>query len=134
MNKTIFLTGIILGGSAVLLGAFGSHTLKELLNEEALETFKIGTTYQMYHALFLLILSGITKIQKSALEKVYFFMITGVLLFSCSLYFISMKEIHGFEISYFGIITPLGGLLMIIAWLLLGYYGFTQLEGATRNK
>ncbi|MGB5355296.1 MAG: DUF423 domain-containing protein [Eudoraea sp.] len=134
MNKTIFLTGIILGGSAVLLGAFGSHTLKELLNEEALETFKIGTTYQMYHALFLLILSGITKIQKSALEKVYFFMITGVLLFSCSLYFISMKEIHGFEISYFGIITPLGGLLMIIAWLLLGYYGFTQLEGATPNK
>ncbi len=134
MNKTIFLTGIILGGSAVLLGAFGSHTLKELLNEEALETFKIGTTYQMYHALFLLILSGITKIQKSALEKVYFFMITGVLLFSCSLYFISMKELHGFEISYFGIITPLGGLLMIIAWLLLGYYGFTQLEGATRNK
>lgn len=134
MNKTIFLTGIILGGSAVLLGAFGSHTLKELLNKEALETFKIGTTYQMYHALFLLILSGTTKIQKSALEKVYFFMITGVLLFSCSLYFISMKELHGFEISYFGIITPLGGLLMIIAWLLLGYYGFTQLEGATRKK
>jgi uncharacterized membrane protein YgdD (TMEM256/DUF423 family) len=45
-----------------------------------------------------------------------------------------MEELHGFEISYFGIITPLGGLLMIIAWLLLGYYGFTQLEGATPNK
>ena len=134
MNKTIFLTGIILGGSAVLLGAFGSHTLKELVSEKSLGTYELATTYQMYHALFFLILSGITKIDKNALRKVYLLMITGILLFSCSLYFISLKDLHGIEISIFGLITPLGGLLMIASWILLGYYGFTQLKGTARKK
>lgn len=135
MNKTIFLTGIVLGGTAVMIGAFGAHSLKDLLNDQSLDTFRTANTYQMYQAFFFLFLSMVKKIDARSLTKVYWLMITGLVFFSGSLYFLALKELHGLDISIFGIITPIGGVFMIAAWLFLGVYGYSQLKGnIDKNK
>ena len=58
MNRTIFITGIVMGVLGVALGAFGAHGLEKVVDADAVNTFETGVRYQMYHALFLLILSG----------------------------------------------------------------------------
>ena len=54
MNKRILVLASILGLTSVIIGAFGAHGLKEVLDAEQLQTFEVGVRYQMYHALFLL--------------------------------------------------------------------------------
>ena len=56
MNRTILLTGTIMGMVAIVLGAFGAHGLEKLVDKDAVDTFETGVRYQMYHALFLLFL------------------------------------------------------------------------------
>ncbi|MEM9687047.1 MAG: DUF423 domain-containing protein, partial [Bacteroidota bacterium] len=65
MNKTILCTGAVLGLLAVVVGAFGAHGLKELINADALQTFETGVKYQMYHALLLLFVGGTTYVSAS---------------------------------------------------------------------
>ncbi|MGH2623533.1 MAG: DUF423 domain-containing protein, partial [Sphingobacterium sp.] len=56
MNQIVLISAIILGASAIILGAFGAHALKKILNPERLSSFEIGVRYQMYAALTLLVL------------------------------------------------------------------------------
>ncbi|KGK29228.1 DUF423 domain-containing protein [Cellulophaga sp. E6(2014)] len=121
MNKTIFSTGILFGGLAVVLGAFGAHGLKEVLSEEALASYTTGVTYQMYHALVLLILSGVTKIQEKNKKLIYGVFTAGVLLFSFSIYLLATNSLTSFDFKAIGFITPVGGLLLIAGWILLGF-------------
>ncbi|MFI8604881.1 DUF423 domain-containing protein [Cellulophaga baltica] len=121
MNKTIFNTGILFGGLAVVLGAFGAHGLKEVLSEEALASYTTGVTYQMYHALVLLILSGVTKIQEKNKKLIYGVFTVGVLLFSFSIYLLATNSLTSFDFKAIGFITPVGGLLLIAGWILLGF-------------
>ncbi|SDE94398.1 DUF423 domain-containing protein [Cellulophaga baltica] len=121
MNKTIFSTGILFGGLAVVLGAFGAHGLKEVLSEEALASYTTGVTYQMYHALVLLILSGVTKIQEKNKKLIYGVFTVGVLLFSFSIYLLATNSLTSFDFKAIGFITPVGGLLLIAGWILLGF-------------
>ncbi|MFW2375438.1 MAG: DUF423 domain-containing protein [Cellulophaga baltica] len=121
MNKTIFSTGILFGALAVILGAFGAHGLKEVLSEEALASYTTGVTYQMYHALVLLILSGVTKIQEKNKKLIYEVFTAGVLLFSFSIYLLATNSLTSFDFKAIGFITPVGGLLLIAGWILLGF-------------
>ncbi|AIY12270.1 DUF423 domain-containing protein [Cellulophaga baltica] len=121
MNKTIFSTGILFGALAVILGAFGAHGLKEVLSEEALASYTTGVTYQMYHALVLLILSGVTKIQEKNKKLIYGVFTVGVLLFSFSIYLLATNSLTSFDFKAIGFITPVGGLLLIAGWILLGF-------------
>ncbi|WFO15387.1 DUF423 domain-containing protein [Cellulophaga baltica 4] len=121
MNKTIFSTGILFGALAVILGAFGAHGLKEVLSEEALASYTTGVTYQMYHALVLLILSGVTKIQEKNKKLIYGVFTAGVLLFSFSIYLLATNSLTSFDFKAIGFITPVGGLLLIAGWILLGF-------------
>lgn len=71
MNKTIFITGIVFGALAVILGAFGAHGLENLLDTEAIQSYETGVRYQMYHALLLLILANTNFVDQKA-KRVFF--------------------------------------------------------------
>lgn len=126
MNRTIMLTGIILGMTAIIFGAFAAHSLRELIPSESLESFETGVRYQMYHALLLVLLSSREKEFGFPLKAVYQLIVAGLICFSFSIYILSLKELTGWNTGYFGLITPFGGVLLILGWALLGYRVFKQ--------
>ena len=121
MNKTIFLTGILFGVLAVIIGAFGAHGLEDKLTPHKIQTFETGVRYQMYHALFLLVLGNLTQIPQATKKWVYYLVVVGVLFFSFSIYFLATNSLTTFDFKGIGLVTPLGGLLLITAWGLLGF-------------
>lgn len=99
----------------VVLGAFGSHALKGRLSEHYLEVYKTGVLYHFIHALGLFVIVWLSTV--SADPKLYWagvFMVLGVILFSGSLYVLSITGI-----KWVGAITPLGGLSFLLAWSIL---------------
>lgn len=120
MNKTIFGTGIFFGVTAILLGAFGAHGLEGMLDSQALQTFETGIKYQMYHALFLLILGGFNVLPEERKKLVYYFVMIGVFCFSFSIYLLATNSLTGLDFKRIALLTPLGGVLMICGWVLLG--------------
>ncbi|HLW63251.1 MAG TPA: DUF423 domain-containing protein [Flavobacterium sp.] len=126
MNKTIIGTAAILGFISIILGAFGAHALKEVLTPEQLVSFETGVRYQMYHALFLLLV-GVTNFLAEKQKKTIFILtLTGVLLFSGSIYLLATQSISGINFKFLGPVTPIGGLSLILSWGLLTFYAFGQ--------
>ncbi|MDQ3682856.1 MAG: DUF423 domain-containing protein [Bacteroidota bacterium] len=121
MPKSFLIIGTILAGLAVVLGAFGAHGLKKLVGPETVSTYQTGVQYQMYHALALLFLGVLyERSQNSLLNFAGIFFIGGVVLFSGSLYLLaSLKAMDKIGTTGIGLITPIGGLLFIIGWILL---------------
>lgn len=123
MHKGFIKTAACLGALAVALGAFGAHKLKELVSEQAVATFETGVKYQFFHVLALL-LTGMLYASypnKFILNAGRFF-IAGMLLFSGSLYVLTVKTglvLSG--LSWVGPITPIGGLCFILGWVLLAF-------------
>jgi uncharacterized membrane protein YgdD (TMEM256/DUF423 family) len=124
MNRTIALTGTILLLISILLGAFGAHALKEVLREEQLVSFETGVRYQMIHGLGLLILGLNAERHKFQLKTIYWLLLSGVFLFSVSIYFLAMQDVLGMKLKFLGPITPLGGLLMMLGWSVYGFQIF----------
>lgn len=124
MNKTILIVGIILGGLSVVFGAFGAHGLQSLVASEAIETFETGVKYQMYHALLLLVLGTMGELPDSRKRPVFYLIVTGVILFSFSIYFLALNDLFQYDFKKIAFITPLGGTLMILGWCMLGFYTF----------
>ncbi len=121
--KTITLVfGAVYGMLSVILGAFGAHALKKILSVERLESFETGVRYQMYAAFFLLIIGYILKFDTSSQKWTSILMIVGTFLFSVSIYFLSLQDYLGTNLKFLGPITPLGGLFMILSWLMLIFY------------
>lgn len=119
MNRKIILASAILGMTAIILGAFGAHALKKVLNIEELSTFETGVKYQMYHALFLLFLGTVNIISDKAKNVILYLTITGVIFFSGSIYLLATNKLTAVDFKIIGIITPIGGLLLILAWFVL---------------
>lgn len=119
MDKNILATAAFLGMTGILLGAFGAHGLKKIVEPESVASFETGVRYQIYHALFLLFIGTTTLLNEAAKKQIFTLVITGVVLFSFSIYFLALKKYIPFEIKKIGIITPIGGLLLIGAWGML---------------
>jgi len=126
MNKTILATGLIFGVLAVILGAFGAHGLKKVIGPDDINTFETGVKYQMYHALFLMILSVIPQVADNVKTTVFYFVVFGLLLFSGSIYFLATNALTGFDFKKIGFVTPIGGTLLIAAWGILIYSVLTK--------
>ncbi|MDB4292090.1 DUF423 domain-containing protein [Maribacter sp.] len=122
MNRTIFMTGLVFGVLAVLIGAFGAHGLENLLDARALNTFETGVKYQMYHALFLLVLGSTEKLPATKKKWVYYFVLIGVILFSFSIYLLATNTLTAFDFKSIGFITPIGGAFLIFGWALLAVH------------
>lgn len=119
MDRKIILIGGVLGVAAIVLGAFGAHGLKELISPESKAIFEKGVEYQMYHALFLLFLGTTSLVSEKAKNSILILVISGVVFFSGSLYFLACNSLFSFDFKKIGIITPIGGLLLISAWITL---------------
>ena len=104
---------------SVILGAFGTHLLKDLLSETELSSFKTGIRYQMFHGLAILILSLNINKFTSKLKTSLLLMSIGTVLFSFSIYFLSIDNLLSFSIKFLGPITPIGGTILIISWIYL---------------
>ena len=118
MNNKLVSIAALLALLAVILGAFGAHTLKELLAPNNLNSFETGVRYQFYHAIALLII-GLNTDKLKATKRIANLMIIGILCFSFSIYLLSIQGLIGIKLSFLGPITPLGGLILIVSWTLL---------------
>jgi uncharacterized membrane protein YgdD (TMEM256/DUF423 family) len=127
MQKKFILIGCLSGALSIALGAMAAHALKSklesgLITELNLQTFETAARYQMYHSIVLLIVALLLdKLNLSFASKAGYCFITGIVLFSGSLYILSTANLMGLNsISWLGPVTPIGGLFFIIGWLLLG--------------
>ncbi|MEI3604264.1 DUF423 domain-containing protein [Pseudogracilibacillus sp. SE30717A] len=115
--KLLFIIGAINGFLAVALGAFGAHGLEGKISENAIKTWEKAVTYQMFHTGSILITAVLMlKFQSSTLMWAGWMFIIGILLFSGSLYIYSTTGIRSLAM-----ITPFGGVIFLIGWILLGY-------------
>jgi uncharacterized membrane protein YgdD (TMEM256/DUF423 family) len=128
MNKKLLVTGSILGLISIILGAFASHGLEKSVTPDDIETFQVGVRYQMYHALFLLFVGIAPQIQMRTKKVMFYLVIVGVLFFSGSIYGLSTNELSGFDFKTIGFITPIGGLLLILSWIVM-LLDFLKLKG-----
>ncbi len=116
MQKLFLIIGSIAMSLAVGLGAFGAHGLKEMLTDEMLDIFETGVKYHFYHAIGLLVIGLVAQVMpnSSLLQWSGWLMVAGIIIFSGSLYILSISGIR-----WMGAITPIGGLCFIVAWILL---------------
>ena len=119
MDKKIFSTAAFFGMTAIILGAFGAHALKKVLTIDQLATFETGVKYQMYHALFLLFLGLNNHLTSKTKKTILIFTILGIIFFSGSIYLLATNSLTSFDFKVIGFITPIGGLLLIVAWSIL---------------
>ena len=116
MSKKIVLAGAIFIALAIVLGAFGAHGLKDMLTDVQSKSFETGVRYQTYHGISLLIL-GFNSSKFKGLNTLFYLIVSGVVLFSGSIYLLATQDVLGVSMSFLGPITPLGGLLMLAAWI-----------------
>jgi uncharacterized membrane protein YgdD (TMEM256/DUF423 family) len=120
-NKTVF-TGALLCVIGIVLGAFGAHALKSLISVERLQSFETGVRYQMYAGFALLILGLNTDRFQFSLKWIVRLLLIGIILFSGSIYGLALQEVFTVSLKFLGPITPLGGLLQILGWIVLIYH------------
>ncbi|MBA5791388.1 DUF423 domain-containing protein [Flavobacterium sp. xlx-214] len=118
MNHFI-TTGAVFGALGIILGAFGAHALKKIFNDEQLKNFETGVKYQMYHALLLVILGFNLHHITNYTNSIYYVLTFGILLFSFSIYGLCISSALNKKLKILGPITPIGGLLLLLAWVLL---------------
>ncbi|MBT8131116.1 MAG: DUF423 domain-containing protein [Gammaproteobacteria bacterium] len=98
-----------------MLGAFGTHALRDQLSAQDMQTFSTATRYQIYHA-FALIAVGLVRLHSASrsLAIAGALFIAGVIIFSGSLYLLTLTGTR-----WLGAVTPIGGLFLISGWILL---------------
>jgi uncharacterized membrane protein YgdD (TMEM256/DUF423 family) len=116
MDRKIIGIAAFIGMTAIILGAFGAHALKNHLTMQELSTFETGVKYQMYQALFLLFLGLNTIVTEKAKTILFRLIVSGVILFSGSIYLLATKNLSGINFKPIGILTPIGGALLIAGW------------------
>jgi uncharacterized membrane protein YgdD (TMEM256/DUF423 family) len=119
MNKKILIAGSIFGLISIVLGAFASHGLENLITKDAIETFQVGVRYQMYHALLLLFVGSTLNIKPKSKQWIFRLTLVGVVLFSGSIYGLATNILTGFDFKTIGFVTPIGGLLLIVSWAII---------------
>jgi len=114
MVRQIIIAGAVNAFLAVALGAFAAHGLKNSLGEYELSIWQTAVNYQMYHALGLIFIGLLANSLSINLNKPGWIMLAGIVLFSGSLYILSLSGL-----KTLGMVTPFGGLCFLIAWLWL---------------
>tara|TARA_B100001741_G_scaffold307870_1_gene303293 strand:+ start:1052 stop:1438 length:387 start_codon:yes stop_codon:yes gene_type:complete len=118
MNNKLISIAALLAFLALVLGTFGAHTLNELLTTEKLNSFETGVRYQFFHSLALLMI-GLNANKLNSTHLIGKLMLIGIMFFSFSIYLLSLQELIGINLSLIGPITPIGGILLMISWLIL---------------
>ena len=119
MGSIFLLLGALSALIGVAMGAFGAHGLKNTITMEMLTVYQVGVTYQMWHSLGLI---GIALIHRQAsgsklVNWAGWLMFAGISLFSGSLYLLALLNLN-----WLGMITPIGGVCFLTAWLLIALF------------
>ena len=122
MERKIILLASLIGGVAVVLGAFAAHGLKPLLTVSAFDSLGTGIRYQMYHAFLLFYIGSTSRLNNKQQSILYKLILSGIVLFSGSIYLLSTNDLTSFNFNVIGFVTPLGGLFLITSWILLFVY------------
>lgn len=120
-TKKLYIIFGILGALAVGLGAFGAHGLKSVLPADRLQIYQTGIQYHFYHLVLLWALSsGWEKHRYPSFRYAFWISLAGLICFSGSLYLLATRDVLGIESwTWLGPITPLGGVLLMVGWLML---------------
>lgn len=117
MDRIFFVIGALSAGVGVAAGAFGAHGLKSRLSPEMFSVFEVGVRYQMYHVFALMATAWAKTRWPSSLVVIGgWLFVVGIVLFSGSLYLLSLSGMH-----WPGIVTPLGGVALLAGWICLGW-------------
>jgi len=118
MIRFFLLAASTAGFLAVALGAFGAHALKTRLSPDLLVVWHTAVQYQFYHVLALLavalLMTNGAAAESTALKVAGIAFVVGMLVFSGSLYVLSLSGIR-----WLGAITPLGGAAFLVGWIAL---------------
>lgn len=118
MNKQIILAASFFGLVAVVLGAFGAHGLEGKISEYHLNTWKTANQYHFYHTFALLFISTFSRAKSQSIRISFIAFTIGIILFSGSLYLLSVRSLLGIDNwSFLGPVTPLGGLSFMVGWI-----------------
>ncbi len=133
MGRGFLILGAVLAGLAVAAGAFGAHALSPILTERSMQVFETATRYQMHHALALIGVALLLDRTRNgsgsgAITAAGFAFGFGILLFSGSLYALSLTGIR-----LLGVITPFGGVALIIGWIALAAGAWRRNEDSIRG-
>tara|TARA_Y100001970_G_scaffold134911_2_gene166013 strand:+ start:437 stop:811 length:375 start_codon:yes stop_codon:yes gene_type:complete len=115
MTKNLFLSGVFFCALSVVMGAFGAHSLKDKLSQYSMSIYDKAVLYQFFHAIAILFVAVLNKIfdtQDFSISGIL--LIIGILLFSGSLFILAITDM-----KWLGAITPIGGTLFIVGWLIL---------------
>tara|TARA_A100001015_G_scaffold169111_1_gene187973 strand:- start:72 stop:440 length:369 start_codon:yes stop_codon:yes gene_type:complete len=104
---------------AVVFGAFAAHSLKSQISEDSIKSFETGVRYMMYHGLAIIILSTLNIEGKNLILKFFLF---GIILFSGSIFLLSTQLLTNLKLTFLGPVTPIGGSLLIIGWIIFIFY------------
>ena len=115
-HKKLAIWGAILMTLSIILGAMGAHAMRNILDENQLRGYLTATEYLTIHGLAFLVLS----IMRAEIEKAALFIRYGLLIFSGSIYLLTVLSFGNVEYpKMIGLITPLGGTVMIVGWIWL---------------
>ncbi len=121
MGKKWIATGSFLAAIAVMAGALGAHSLKGQIADRLFESYQTGVFYHTVHALALVAVGILSAFYSGiSFRPVFWLFFLGILFFSGSLYLLSTREIIGWNPSFLGPVTPVGGLLFMTGWIVLG--------------
>jgi uncharacterized membrane protein YgdD (TMEM256/DUF423 family) len=119
-QATILRVAALSGMFAVIMGAFGAHGLKQLVEAQSILTWETAARYQFYHALAMLLISSLMKEGSSKFFGLAATMFMFGMLFFCgSLYMLSIRSLLSVDLAWLGPITPIGGLFFVAGWLCL---------------
>jgi len=124
-TKNFMVIAAFMMAITIAIGAFGAHGLKPYLDEYSSEIYEKAVSYQFYNTLGLFFISFVSFLlpMSSKIVKSFYLILIGTIIFSFSLYILALTKI-----MWLGAITPIGGSLMIIGWILLGYVIFKELK------
>jgi uncharacterized membrane protein YgdD (TMEM256/DUF423 family) len=111
----------LLGAFTVALGAWGAHGLQNAITPEEYKRFEIGFFYQVFHLLVLITTWASHKISSRIKPWIFRLMGLGIVCFSGSLYLLSAASLLTFDFKFIGLLTPIGGGLLILGWFALGW-------------
>lgn len=121
-NKKLGVIAAFIGALTILIGAFGAHGLKDLVDEPAVASFETGVRYQMYHVFLLLLLAYAIPLATKHRKQVVRWIGIGMLFFSGSIYLLVLRDYLPFDSTKLVFITPVGGIFLMIGWLSLAFY------------
>ena len=118
--KLWLIIGSIMGLSSVILGAAGAHWLLEYISEDRVDTYETAVRFHMFMSVMILLCALVFKninVKFSIINPSLMFFLFGSLIFSGSLYLLSLTDV-----SLFGALAPIGGIMIILGWIFFIYY------------